>query len=63
MNRQLKKSANEYSKNIFEKITESKQKWKFIKYKLQKDAKSQEINKIRANGEIVVTNKNREYLK
>ena len=55
MNRQLKESANEYSKNIFENITESKQKWKFIKNKLQKDAKSQEINKIRANGEIVET--------
>ena len=57
VNRQLKKSANDYSKNIFENITESKQKWKFIKNKLQKDAKSQEINKIRANGEIVETKK------
>ena len=57
MNRQLKKSANEYSKNIFENITESKQKWKFIKNKLQNGAKSQEINKIRANGEIVETKK------
>ena len=48
MNRQLKKSANEYSKNIFENITESKQKWKFIKIKLQNDSNSQEISKIRA---------------
>ena len=57
VNRQLKKSANEYSKNIFENITDSKQKWKFIKNKLQNGAKSQEINKIRANGEIVETKK------
>ena len=57
VNRQLKKSANEYSKNIFENITESKQKWKLIKNKLQKDAKGQKISKIRANGEIVETKK------
>ena len=67
------------NKELGEPTTEEKCKWIFKKYiwkyyrikakvevyknKLQKDAKSQEVNKIRPYGEIVDTKKNREYLK